>query len=207
MIEKLEYFGYTPQTNATIDRQDPANQYEVIPDKKKGYKIKVRPKLIYKFELFYFGCFVFVKFYPSKLEDAKDKYSKTNIGLKVSETRKLLNTCCKIVHLEMNKEENEDCIYGFIGQWYEKDNRLRRLSTIRYSIYLKQTALVFFQDYYHHNWFETLNLYCLSQVDIVKHEQKVSDLLHFLASSPSLTMSFLTEAGKERLINEFPNTH
>lgn len=207
MIEKLEYYRYTPQTNTKIDSRDPANQSEVIPDKKKGYKIKVRPKLIYKFELFYYNQFVFVKFYPSKLEGSPDRYCKSDIGLKVTETRKLLNTCCKIVHLEMNKRENEDCIYAFIGQWYEKDNRLKRLFTVRYSIYLKQTALVFYQNYYHHNWFETLNLYCLSQVEYEIHKQKVSDLLHFLASSPSLLMSFLTETGKERLINEFPDTH
>ncbi len=106
----------------------------------------------------------------------------------------------------MGHEENEDCLYGFIGQWYEKDNRLRRLSSIRYSIYLKQTANVFFQDQYHHNWFEILNLYCLSQMDYEVHKQKVSGLLHFFASNPTLSMSFLTEAGKDRFIDEFPNT-
>lgn len=207
MIEKLEYYSYTPQTNKKIDHQDPANQSEVIPDKKKGYKIKVRPKLIYKFELFYYNQFVFVKFYPSKLEESADKYCMSDIGLKISETRKLLNTCCKIVQLEMNKKENEYCIYAFIGQWYEKDNRLKRLFTVRYSIYLKQTALVFFQDYYHHNWFEILNLYCLSKVAYDTHEKRVHELLHFLASRPNLLMSFLTETAKERLINEFPDTH
>ena len=128
MIETLEYFKYTPLTNTKVDHQDPANQSEIIPDKKKGYKITVRSRLIYKFELFYYEHFVFVKFYPSKFQASADKYSRSNIGLKVAETRKLLNTCCKIVHLEMNKNENEDKIYAFFGQWYEKDNRLKRLS-------------------------------------------------------------------------------
>lgn len=205
MIEKLKYYRYTQQTNVKIDHRDPANQSVVIPDKKKEFKIKVRPKLIYKFELFYFGFYVFVKFYPSKLQGSDERYSKANIGLKIEEVRTLLNTCCKIVHHDMSHEENEDCLYSFIGQWYEKDNQLRRLSAVRYSIYLKQTANVFFQDQYQHNWFEILNLYCLSQMDYDNHKLKVSGLLHFLASNPTLTMSFLTEAGKDRFINEFPS--
>jgi len=206
MIEKLKYFKYTQQTNVDIDHRDPANRSEVIPDKKKEFKIKVRTRLVYKFELFYFNQYVFVKFYPSKLSDSDERYSKADIGLAIGEIRTLLNTCCKIVHHDMNRKENENCLYGFIGQWYEKDNRLRRLSTIRYSIYLKQTANVFFQDAYHHNWFEILNLYCLSQLEYEVHKNKVSGLLHFLASNPTLSMSFLTEAGKERFIDEFPNT-
>lgn len=206
MIEKLEYFKYTPQTNTIIDSEDPANNSEIIPDQKKGYKIQVRSRMVYKFELFYYTDIIFVKFYPSILERSADKYSRSNIGLTLTEIRKLLNTCCKIVHLEMNKKENEDKIYAFIGQWYSKDNQLKRFYTIRYSIYLKQTANVFFEDIYHHNWFETLNLYCLSKAKYEMHSKKVSDLLHYLAASPSLLMSFLTEEGKNRLINEFPDT-
>lgn len=206
MTEKLKYFGYTPIKNSKIDSRDPLNEGSIVPDRKKGYKIKVRSKMVYTFELFYFSNFVFVKFHPKIYESDPEKYKRCNIGLGPSEIRTLLNTCSKIVHIEMNKPDNEEVVFAFIGQWYEKDNILKRLSTVRFSIYLKQTALLFYSEEYNHNWFETLNLYCLSKLDEKKHSKKVSELLHYLASSPSLLMSFLTEEGKQRLLNEFPDS-
>ncbi|PWH86280.1 hypothetical protein [Brumimicrobium oceani] len=65
------------------------------------------------------------------------------MGLSVGNIKRLLNTSCKIILDEIDKSDNENIIYSFFGQWYEKDNDKNRIISKRFSLYRKQVATFF----------------------------------------------------------------
>lgn len=156
-----KYFHYTPLKNSVPNSNLSENNVLSLSKGTKIIKIKVRPKLIYTVEIMFYTEIAFLKFYPKMFEEHDDKYKKIGIGLSIGESRRLLNTCCKIVYEEMNKTENIS--FGFIGQCYEKDDRKDRKVTKRFDWYVKQVAIFFSPENYNHIKIEKINFYCIKK--------------------------------------------
>ena len=121
------------------------------------------------------------------------------MGLTHGEIRKLLNTCCRIILEEIDKREKDSKIYSFFGQWYDKDNKLKRLSTKRFTLYGKQVT-TFFSDYkFFHFKQNEINLYCLSSSSNKYFSAQVESLLDKLTIDNNFIAQFMTK----RAIDEF----
>ena len=125
-------YHYTQQKNSDYSEGFPYTNQGLKPDKIKSFKVKIRRKLVYIIELYCFGNYAFIKFHPKIYENSNDKYKLVGMDLRIGQIRKLLNTCCKIILREIDKNEDPSLVYGLIGQWYEKDNLQKRIVTKRF---------------------------------------------------------------------------
>lgn len=158
---------------------------------KKIYKIKVRKKMVYIFELFYYEHFVFAKYYPKIHEDNKSRYSLTNIGLYEYEKRRLLSTCCHILLDEIKKHPH--LIYSYVAQVYDRDRIKERKISVRGSIYKKLVSTFFMNEELIHFNNDHFNFYCVAVKERVPEEIFIKRL------------QFLADRLKDRseLISEF----
>jgi hypothetical protein len=120
---------FTYPINQPLKKSGPSNdgdlrswEYKVKTTKKKTYVIKVCE---YKHDVH------FIKFYPTKLSGAKDKYKK-RLG-NTKEFSRLIGTCFALAFKIMKK--NEDAIFGFYGQWDKVDVEREDEISQRYRIY------------------------------------------------------------------------
>jgi hypothetical protein len=192
----FKYFHFTPLKNSDLTGVPYASD-SFHPKRIKQFKITVRPRLVYIVELFNYDGYAFLKFHPKIHDSNPEKYQITNIGLKFGEIRKLLNTCCKIVLNEIEKEENANTVYSFFGQWYNKDNQLQRLSAKRFSLYEKQVTTFFSNDNFFHFKQKEINLYCLCSTKNTLFEDQVLQLLDKLTVNNDFIAQFMTDKAKE----------
>ena len=99
-----------PNRKSTISQYGEKNSiyYKVKTLKKKPYFIRVDE---FDSDLF------FIKFYPKKMQNDKDKYKK-RVG-KVNELNRLVATCINLCYQILKK--NPDASFGFHGQWDKID--------------------------------------------------------------------------------------
>lgn len=82
------------------------------------YKVKTTKKIPYIIRVDeFFGGLFFIKFYPSRYVDTKNKYQ-LRLG-RVREFNRLISTCIKIAHNIL--KQNPDASFGFYGQWDKSD--------------------------------------------------------------------------------------
>lgn len=111
------------------DGEELSYLYKVRTNSKKSYFIKVS---IYENNVH------FIKFFPSKLEQANDKY-KRRLG-NVNEFSRLISTCLKLAIKLF--DNNPDSIFGFHGQWDRVDVKKNSEVSQRYKIYKKAVVSV-----------------------------------------------------------------
>jgi hypothetical protein len=192
---QFKYFHFTPLKNSDFTGV-PFALDSFHPKRIKQYKITVRPRLVYIVELFDYDSYVFLKFHPKIHESNPERYQITDIGLSFGEIRKLLNTCCRIVLTVIEKQDNIDTIYSFFGQWYDKDNKLQRLTAKRFSLYEKQVSTFFSNENFFHYKREEINLYCLCSIKNKQFENQVHQLLDKLTIDINFIAQFMTNKAK-----------
>ena len=196
------YFNYgSPIYHQNKIGTDPSNSFFLELKGKKIYKVKVRNKIKYFIELYYYEHFVFVKFYPKLLENDPDKYKKVGVGLTIKEKRKLLMTCCDIVAKEMFRDSDQ--IFAFVAQIYERDNDKKRLTSKRFQWYVKQVATFFNNVDYEHFVFEPFNFYSLNKVSVPDLQQKIKWLFEQTELNVDLLNELITDEMKLELSKRF----
>lgn len=193
------YYHYTPQRNSDRKHLPNVSIAKIEPSRIKEFKVKVRPKIIYCVELFYYDEIIFVKFHPKLFETDSDKYKKVGMGLSTAEIKTFLNTCCKIVAQDFTKNSKSH-IYSFIGQWYDKDNIKARLLTKRFSLYKKQVTTYFSAETFMHVTYDLINFYCITSKNNKSLQPQLNKLFETLASHNSIIEDFMTEKAKELIL-------
>jgi hypothetical protein len=166
----------------------------------KSFKLKIRKKLVYIVELFYYQDFVFVKFHPKIHENNSNKYQLTGLGLSIAEIKGLLNTCCKIVLNDLDKNDGNNFIYAFFGQWYVKDNLANRVITKRFSLYEKQVSTFFSHENFFHYKQNVINFYSISPRTNKNFVTRIEQLLDYLTKERELVSLFMTEKAKDEYL-------
>jgi hypothetical protein len=187
MTNTLKFFHFSTLRNS-LQNQTPTEDFggpRLLGTKE--FKIRVRPKLIYIVQINYYSNIALLKFHPKLFEDHPDKYKRVDVGLTHSEKRGLLNTCCKIVYHEL--EKNNNFHYGFFGQCYEKDDLKNREVTRRFDWYTKQVTTFFSDENYNHQKISIINFYCISKKKNSKF--KANNFLLFLEQE-NLIIEFMT---------------
>lgn len=186
-----------PILNRRLTKNDPVNlEFNKGISQIKRYKIKIRKKIIYFVDLTYYNKYVFIKFFPKKLEASPDKYKMIGLGLRLFEVRGIIDTCSEIIKLEMKANENYH--YALIGQPYSRDNDLKKFHSVRFSIYKKQATTLFKSDKVTHLPFEMFNFYAVS----LKSEKDMLEDLRLLSSEVDIKQFLeecLTNQGREKL--------
>ena len=195
--KSLKFFHYTPITNVQVRKNDPMTSDQFGLERKKSFKVKVRNRMIYTVDIFYYEDFAFVKFHPNKFEASEDRYKMVGLNLTIEEKRGLLNTCCKIVANEFKKDENKT--FAFIGQWYGKDNKKRRKVTIRFSLYKKVVTTFFEPKKYAQISIDSINFFCLSTLSEKRLETNIQKLTGILYENQDTMLDFMTEATKDEI--------
>lgn len=198
-IVKLKYFHYTILKNSNLTGI-PYLSGTFQPTRNKQFKISIRKKLVYLIELYEYNEYSFLKFHPQIHQNNPDRYKITTMGLTYGEKRKLLNTCCRIILDEIDKNQKNSQIYSFFGQWYEKDNELERLFAKRFDLYEKQVTTFFSDDNFFHFKQKEINLYCLSTKQNKDFREKVSILLENLTVDNDFVAQFMTEQAKKEYL-------
>jgi hypothetical protein len=198
--EQFNYFHYSQQKNSDL-RNIP---YLIGPnfqvDQIKSFKVRIRKRLKYIVELFYYQDFVFVKFHPKLYESNPNKYQLIGLGLTPPEIKGLLNTCCRIVLNDLEKNETRDIVYAFFGQWYEKDNVMNRIITKRFSLYEMQVSTFFTRENFKHFKQKEINYYSISPVRNKKFIEQNENMLDYLTARPELVSLFMTERAKKEYL-------
>jgi|SRR5690554_4169147 len=197
---QLKYCHYTPIRNSSLTSSVSLPFQKDNPDRIKAFKIRIKKSRVYIVEIYYYQEFAFIKFHPKIHENHPEKYQIIGMGLSVGEIKKLLNTSCKIILDEIDKSDNENIVYAFFGQWYDKDNEKNRIASKRFSLYRKQVATFFSIDKFFHSEEEVVNFYCISPKKNKKFNKQVIKLRNELANDMSLTELFMTEKAKEDLL-------
>jgi hypothetical protein len=192
------HFSHLKNTNSKNVSLDLGDSF--YPSGVKFFKIKIRKNLIYIVELYYYNEYVFIKFHPKVHENNPKKYQLIGMGLKNEEIRKLLNTCCKIVLYDIDKNSSSNFVYAFFGQWYDKDNRFSRLTSKRFSLYEKQVATFFSEDKFHHFKREIINFYSISSVENKNFVPQIKSLLTKLIFNEEIISLFMTEKAKDQYL-------
>ncbi len=155
--------------------------------------------MIYLIELFYYEELTFIKFYPKIHENNPNRYKVCDIGLSNSEKRKLLNTCCSIVHDEIEKDKER--LFAFVAQIYDRDNEKKREISVRFSIYRKQVTTFFKLENYSHLMIKDFNFYCMAKASNKSFSKKIEAFITKAKKQESLVMEFITDRGRENIIN------
>lgn len=117
-----------------IEKKRPSSDGELHSHK---YKFKTLYKKTYFIKICEYEHNIhFIKFYPSRLESSPNKYKK-RIG-NVNEFSRIISTCLKLAIQIFYK--NSNAIFGFFGQWDEKDVECESKVSQRYRIYT--TAII-----------------------------------------------------------------
>ncbi len=162
------------------------------------YKVKIRNKIVYHIELYFYKDFGFIKFYPKKFENDPNRYKRVGIGLTLIEKRSLFMTCCEIV--SKYSEKNPDLIYAFVAQVYDRDNDLDRLISIRYSIYKKLVTTYFSSDEYLHFSMDHFNFYAISKMSESDFIKKLQALIDKVEQDEDFCFQFMTQKQQQELI-------
>jgi hypothetical protein len=164
-----------PIINRFLSEKDPLNNlyYKGIKQIKR-YKIKVREKITYYIDLHYYEKYVFLKYFPAKHESNPDKYKIIGLGLKITEVRGIMHTCIAIIRQEF--KENNSFHYAIIGQPYDKDDKLNRIESIRFSIYKKQISTFISAEKITHLNIPVINFYAISLKNKTEMESDLSNL-------------------------------
>jgi hypothetical protein len=203
LIQQNKFFHFTHLKNTT-SKYSSFDLGEIIyPTGVKCFKVKVRKNLIYIVELYYYNEYVFIKFHPKIHESNPKKYQLVGMGLKNEEIRKLLNTCCKIVLYDIDKNDSTNLVYAFFGQWYDKDNSFSRLISKRFSLYEKQVATFFSESNFHHFRLDITNFYSISSIENKRFIPQIKALFEKLLSNDEIISLFMTERAKnEYMVSE-----
>lgn len=180
--------------NKKITSDDPSNIYFYKDvERIKTYKIKIRKKLIYKVELFYYKRFAFIKFHPAKMDNSPDKYKFVGVGLRIGEIKGLLYTCSNIVKDELQKYT--DYNFAFIGQPYDKDDKKQRRVAKRFDLYIKQVSTDFYDenDGIKHFYIEDLNFYTIYKKDDKKFKKDVTKFIEYIKNNDSIMQDCMTQ--------------
>src|SRR5690554_148826 len=197
---EYKYYHYSQQRNSELRNSSYLSDRGLEPTKIKSFKIKIRKRIIYTVELFYYEDVVFIKFHPKLYESHPDKYQIIDVGLQLSEIKRLMNTCCKIVLNDLNKDDNSDLIYAFFGQWYFKDNQQKRISSKRFCLYEKQVSTFFSIKEFNHFKQKEINYYSVSLKSNQSFDKQNERVLDLLTRDEELVKLFMTEtAVKEYL--------
>ena len=192
------HFSHLKNTNSRNVSFDLGDVF--FPSGVKFFKVKVRKNLIYIVELYYYNEYVFIKFHPKIHESNPKKYQIVGMGLKNEEKRRLLNTCCKIVLYDIDKNTSSHLVYAFFGQWYDKDNSSSRLTSKRFSLYEKQVATFFSESRFHHFKREIINFYSISNIENQNFIPQIRSLLEKLLSKEEIISLFMTEKAKNEYL-------
>jgi hypothetical protein len=120
-------FAYKIST--PIEKKGPSSDGELHSHK---YKFKTLSKKTYFVKVCVYKHNIhFIKFYPSRLELSPNKYKK-RIG-NVKEFSRIVSTCLKLAVEIIDKKP--DAIFGFFGQWDDKDVEEKAKVSQRYRIY------------------------------------------------------------------------
>src|SRR5690554_5575571 len=120
--------------SSPIEKKGPSSDGELHSYK---YKFRTSSKKTYHIVVSEYEYNIhFIKFYPSRLEQSPDKYKK-RIG-NVNEFSRIISTCLKLAVQIFDKKP--DAIFGFFGQWDDKDVEEEAEVSQRYRIY--KTAII-----------------------------------------------------------------
>lgn len=121
---KFAYYLGSPiiHSKTSKDGENESYTYKFRTTKKKPYFILVNV---------YDNNVHFIKFYPKRLQQSPNKYKK-RVG-NVDELTRIVSTCVKLALNIYSK--NNDAIFGFHGQWDEKDVDRNDRNSQRYRIY------------------------------------------------------------------------
>lgn len=197
---QLKYCHYTPIKNSNLSNSIHSPYQKFQPNRIKSFKIKIKQRLVYIVEIYYFKEYAFIKFHPKLHENNINKYQIIDMGMNVENIKKLLNTCCKIILDEIDKSEHADMIYAFFGQWYDKDNLKERLVSKRYNLYKKQVTTFFSVENFSHYYLEIINFYCISPIENRQFIKQVEKLREVLANDLEFTELFMTEKAKDQYL-------
>ena len=117
--------------SSPIEKKGPSSDGELNSYK---YKFKTLSKKTYFIKVCEYEHNVhFIKFYPSRMELSPNKYKK-RIG-NVREFTRIISTCLKLAVQIFDKKP--DAIFGFFGQWDDKDIASEAKVSQRYRIYTR----------------------------------------------------------------------
>jgi|GEM_PF-5133937 len=200
-MENNKCFNYgSPIYHNLKKSSDPEDILSLGLKHKKIYKVKIRKKIKYLIEIYYYENIAFVKFYPKLHENNPDKYKMVGMNLTFPEKRMLLNTCCDIVSKEI--EKSPEIIYSFIAQVYDRDNEKEREMSIRFSVYRKVVTTLFKTSLYDHFNIEEINFYCISKKENKKFNHNLGEFLSAaMASKENIVFEFMTNRTRCQFIS------
>lgn len=194
------YKLHPPLENRVIDQNDPINlHYFKGITRITKFKFKIRKKKVYTIELNYFSKFVFVKYYPSKLETSNNKFKVTGMNLTISEIRGILETCSQLILKEITI--NSDYNYAFIGQPYDKDDIKKREVSKRFQLYNKKVASDFYSEKFKHYSHPTLNFYAISTKNDKDFMDDINKFNKHLEENDHILDDIMTKEAKNLFIN------
>lgn len=200
-FNQFKYCHYTPLKNSILTSNSSLPFQKDSPDRIKTFKVKIKRNLIYIVEIYYYNVYAFIKFHPKIHENHPKKYQIVGMELAIGEIKKLLNTSCKIILDQIDKNDDEDIVYAFFGQWYDKDNDKRRIISKRFNLYRKQVTTFFSYENFFHAEEEIINFYCISPKTNKNFNKQVKKLKSELANDMCLTELFMTEKAKDDFLN------